>query len=245
METKARRRITPKRRYYIERRRTRMRRWTVIAGIAATLALAGAISSTASSPAEKQAVTAEARTPNDAPVVIEITSSPEETTNCIARITTEPATDPVEATSFAENEVTEEIYACDSKARKWGNSEREILARIAMAEAEGENTEGKALVIAVIINRVKAEGFPDSIEDVVFEKTGSSYQFSSVIPGGRYWTKEPNEDCYKAVDLVESGWDETQGATFFEATYNKGTWHKNHLKRLFQHGGHIFYTTKG
>lgn len=244
METKAGRRITLIRRRYIERRRRQIRRCVTITGLAVTLALAGAISSIASSPNKEPEATIETKAPGNAPADIRITSSPEETADDTVYITTEPATDPVEATSFVENESVEETSVCETKTHKWGNSERKILARIAMAEAEGENTEGKALVVAVILNRVNSAGFPDSIEDVVFEKTSGSYQFSSVAPGGRYWTKDPNDDCYKAVDLVESGWDETQGATFFEATYNKGTWHKNHLKRLFQYGGHIFYTTK-
>lgn len=244
METKAGRRMTLRRRRYIERRRRQIRRCATITGLAVTLALAGAISSIASSSGKEPEFAIETEAPGNAPAVIRIMSFPEETTDDTVYITTEPATDPVTAACAVENGTTEETFACETKARIWGDSDREILARIAMAEAEGESIEGKALVIAVILNRVNSAGFPDSIEDVVFDKTGGSYQFSSVAPGGRYWTKEPNEDCYKAVDLVESGWDETQGATFFEATYNKGTWHKNHLKRLFQYGGHIFYTTK-
>ena len=43
------------------------------------------------------------------------------------------------------------------------------LAKLAMAEAEGEDTEGKALVILVVLNRVQSEGFPDTVEDVILE----------------------------------------------------------------------------
>ena len=38
-----------------------------------------------------------------------------------------------------------------------------------MAEAEGEGTEGKALVMKVVLNRVESREFPNSIEDVVFQ----------------------------------------------------------------------------
>lgn len=44
------------------------------------------------------------------------------------------------------------------------------LAKIAMAEAEGEDTEGKAQVILVVLNRVWSNDFPDTIEGVITEK---------------------------------------------------------------------------
>ena len=124
------------------------------------------------------------------------------------------------------------------KSRDWDAHDSEILMKIAMAEAEGEGVEGKALVMCVVLNRVWSEGFPDSIEDVVF-KPG---QFSVMQAGGRYYTTTPDEECHEALSMVARGWDESQGATFFEAYYNTNSWHRNNLKRLFQYGGHIFYT---
>ena len=38
----------------------------------------------------------------------------------------------------------------------WNNKDSDILLRIAMAEAEGEGTEGKALVMKVVLNRVES-----------------------------------------------------------------------------------------
>lgn len=78
----------------------------------------------------------------------------------------------------------------------WDAEESYLLAKLAMAEAEGESTEGKAMVIMVVLNRVWAEGFPDTIEEVILQynkKTGV-YQFSPVEPGGRWWRVEPDED---------------------------------------------------
>ena len=37
----------------------------------------------------------------------------------------------------------------------WNNKDSDILLKIAMAEAEGEGTEGKALVMKVVLNRVE------------------------------------------------------------------------------------------
>lgn len=115
-----------------------------------------------------------------------------------------------------------------------------LLAKIAMAEAEGEDTEGKALVMRVVMNRVKADVFPDSIEDVIYQPR----QFSPVA-NGRFDRVEPDADCWKALSLIEvDGWDESMGATYFESE-SESTWHEENLKFLFQHGNHYFYTDKG
>ena len=45
------------------------------------------------------------------------------------------------------------------KSRDWSAEDAEILLKIAMAEAEGESVEGKALVMLVVLNRVWSEGF--------------------------------------------------------------------------------------
>ena len=114
-----------------------------------------------------------------------------------------------------------------------------LLAKIAMAEAEGEDTEGKALVMLVVLNRVKADGFPDSVEDVIYQ----ARQFSPVA-SGRFDRVEPDADCWLALSLIEvDGWDESMGATYFESE-SESTWHEEHLEFLFQHGNHYFYTDK-
>ena len=110
-----------------------------------------------------------------------------------------------------------------------------------MAEAEGEDTEGKALVILVVLNRVRSEGFPDTVEDVIMEEHNGVRQFSVTKEGGRWYKVEPDEDCYKALELVTlEEWDESEGALYFESR-SDSTWHQNHLQVLFQHGKHYFY----
>lgn len=121
-------------------------------------------------------------------------------------------------------------------SRDWGAEDDEFLLKIAMAEAEGESTEGKALVMLVVLNRVWSDGFPDSIEAVIFEKN----QFSVTLEGGRYYSTTPNEDCYKALELVKNGWDESQGALYFESCDGEN-WHSKELEFLYQVGKHRFY----
>ena len=124
-------------------------------------------------------------------------------------------------------------------SRDWDADESYLLAKIAMAEAENQDIEGKALVICVVLNRVWSNGFPDNIHDVIYQPK----QFSPVS-NGRFDMVEPNEECWEALNMVMvDGWDESQGALYFESK-SESTWHRDNLKFLFQHGAHLFYTDK-
>lgn len=155
-----------------------------------------------------------------------------------------PAVDIVEtatekATEAAQAEPTTEETLV--KSMDWSAEDAYILAKMAMAEAEGEDTEGKALVILVILNRVWAEQFPDTILGVISQENAfTSYS------NGRYDRVEPDADCMAALRLVESHWDESQGALYFERTPAEGesTWHSRNLEKLFTHGNHTFYREK-
>lgn len=122
----------------------------------------------------------------------------------------------------------------------WDAEESYMLAKIAMAEAEGEDTEGKALVILTVLNRVWSDQFPNTIKEVITDENA----FTSYT-NGRYDRVEPNDDCYRALEMVQvERWDESQGATYFERTTTEETWHNRNLKKLFTHGSHTFYTEK-
>lgn len=121
-------------------------------------------------------------------------------------------------------------------SRDWDAEESLMLMKIAMAEAEGESVEGKALVMLVVLNRVWSDEFPGTIEEVIFQPK----QFSPVTEGGRYYTTEPDEECYEALELVMSGWDESDGALYFESCENS-SWHSENLDFLYQVGNHKFY----
>ena len=116
------------------------------------------------------------------------------------------------------------------------------LLNIAMAEAESEDVETKALVMRTVINRVWSDKFPDTIKDVVFEKG----QFTPVS-NGRYYKVEPDDECWHALYMVTiQGWDQSQGALYFETPPADGssTWHSRSLEKLFDHGALTFYTEK-
>lgn len=128
------------------------------------------------------------------------------------------------------------------KELSWSKYDEYRATRMAMAEAESEDTEGKALVILVIYNRVKSGKFPNTVAGVISQENAfTSYH------NGRYDRVKLDADCWAALDLIqETGWDESQGALYFEQTPKDGesTWHSRNLERLFIHGNHTFYTEK-
>ena len=121
----------------------------------------------------------------------------------------------------------------------------QVLLRIVEAEAAGEGIEGKKLVANVILNRVSHASFPNTVEEVVFQKSGGHAQFSPTIDG-RFESVQISSETVEAVDMVLAGSDDSQGALFFSARSKADpdnmSWFDKNLKWLFAYGGHEFYT---
>lgn len=119
----------------------------------------------------------------------------------------EETTQPTETAKAVETE--EPLIA----SMDWDKDDSYLLCKIAMAEAESEGVKGKALVMLVVLNRVWSNEFPDTIEEVIFQKN----QFSPVA-NGRYDAVEPDEECYEALKLIQvDHWNESQDALYFES----------------------------
>lgn len=139
--------------------------------------------------------------------------------------------------SFMEKIEREPIDPVQIGSLDFGADDAYLLAKIAMAEAESEPTETKALVILTVLNRVWSPQFPGTIEKVIFQDK----QFTP-IRNGRWDRVEPDADCWAALDLIYSGWNESQGALYFETTTDEKTWHNTELYKLFESGAISFYT---
>ncbi|KAB1440197.1 cell wall hydrolase [Candidatus Galacturonibacter soehngenii] len=121
------------------------------------------------------------------------------------------------------------------------------LLRIVEAEATGEDKKGKILVGNVIMNRVRSEEFPDTVEKVVFQRVGGHVQFSPTADG-RYESVDISDETKEAIKDILNGVDYSQGALFFsardKADPSNMSWFDTNLKWLFEYGGHEFYTVK-
>lgn len=117
--------------------------------------------------------------------------------------------------------------------------EKNMLLKLGMAErGSSECTECIALVMRTVLNRVESGRFGSSIRSVIF----SQDQFTPVMDG-TYDSAEPNQQCQEALDLVICGWDESQGALFYEWCEGE-SWHSKNLHLLFQHCDTRFYDVK-
>ena len=119
-----------------------------------------------------------------------------------------------------------------------------MLERIVEAEATGEDIIGKILVANVVLNRLEDDKFPDTVEEVIFQKVGDEYQFSPVSDK-RYWKVKVTKETKEAVRRALNGEDYSQGALYFMARkFAKKSsikWFDNNLKWLFKYGTHEFY----
>lgn len=101
--------------------------------------------------------------------------------------------------------------------------EMDLLEQISMAEAKGEGSKGMAFVMRVVLNRSLKDGM--SIHDVIY-RPGQFYT-AGMEPG--------NDECHEALAMVMDGWDESQGALFFN-----GGGYRTGKEPLFQYKNHYF-----
>lgn len=127
--------------------------------------------------------------------------------------------------------------------RGLSEEDKYLLAKMAMAEAESESLEAKVMVILVILNRVESDEpyFPDTISEVIFQKTaGGVYQFTP-IGNGRWNRVEPNDECWEAVEIVNTtDHDFSEGALYFESCSGE-SWHSRNLTFIRQVDSMRFY----
>lgn len=110
-----------------------------------------------------------------------ITKAAEQITKTPETITPETIT-PEEISRYAALNVTEDDI--------------DMLAALAWHEARGEPFDGQVAVVLTALNRCLSPEFPDTVEEVVFQKYGDVWQFS---PAPYLWTAEPTQTQYDAV----------------------------------------------
>ena len=113
-----------------------------------------------------------------------------------------------------------------------------LMSQVVYAESKGEPYEGKVAVASVILNRALNNGFPDTIQDVIFQPKA----FSCIVDGSI--DVQPTQECLDAVYDALSGNDPTGDAVFF---YNPDiatcTWMQGVEKHnIVSIGQHLFFT---
>lgn len=106
------------------------------------------------------------------------------------------------------------------------------LACLVYHEARGESLEGQIAVVEVVLNRCISDEFPDTVEEVVFQKYGDVWQFS---PAPYIWTAEPGAEQYEAVETARS---ETEYILTEETVYFSTAPYNDHISAII--GNHYF-----
>ena len=122
------------------------------------------------------------------------------------------------------NEIVENEEPGEEFYRTFTDEEIDLLEQIAMAEANGEDTKGKALVMMVVLNRAEKQG--KTIEEVIYKP--NAFYTEGMRPG--------DDDCHEAISMIMDGWDESNGALYFCST----GWNRYGEEHLFKYGGHWF-----
>jgi N-acetylmuramoyl-L-alanine amidase len=111
-----------------------------------------------------------------------------------------------------------------------------LLMRVAEAEAGDQGSDGMWLVMSVVINRVRSDTWPDTIREVIYQKS----QFSSV-GDGRIDKLEISAAAHEALATIETG-DVAEEIIGFEVKTSEVL--DKYFKRAFEFKDHRFYTKR-
>lgn len=121
-----------------------------------------------------------------------------------------------------------------SLAQASSSSDLQLMARAINGEARGEPYEGQVAVGAVILNRVKAPNFPNTISGVIYQPGA----FTAVSDGQINVALEDESTVVKAARDALNGWDPTGGAIYYfnpNTATNKWIWSRPHIKTIGKH----------
>ncbi|GFE65955.1 cell wall hydrolase [Litoreibacter roseus] len=133
-----------------------------------------------------------------------------------------------------------------SLPRATGDAEWACLAEALYFEARGESVKGQFAVAEVILNRVDASRFPDTVCAVVNQGTGRKYQcqFTYTCDGRPEHITEMKayERVGKIARIMLDGAKRTlaKGATYYHTTAVRPNWSRK-FPRVARHGVHLFY----
>ncbi len=168
-----------------------------------------------SSDQETKGVEEKTETPNGSPEPAETATEPVATEVLDAQVTetADPVEQQMEPAETAVQEVEAPAEEPTEPAISISEQEKDLFARLVEAEAKGESYEGKVAVATVVLNRVESPEFPDTITEVIKEKTGKAYAFSPVQNGEI--NKPASEDSKQAVEEALKREDTLNNSIYF------------------------------
>lgn len=98
-------------------------------------------------------------------------------------------------------------------------SEKDLLERLVRAEAQGEPYAGKVAVATVVLNRVDHPGFPNTVHDVIYERTSTGHYAFTPVANGQI-NKPADAESIRAVNEALAFRGQGSGSLYF---YNPKT----------------------
>lgn len=136
------------------------------------------------------------------------------------------------------------LYTCKPEERKQDDSiveysyeEAQMIMKLAKAEHGNEDALAQAYVMATINNRVKSDGFPNTVEEVIFQK--DPIQFTTTI-NGKYEEAIPDSNSHLALAMIEKG-EVSHDAFYFEADWMENSWQSQNRDYAFEYKGTRYY----
>ena len=151
--------------------------------------------------------------------------------------------EPVEIVETQPIEPTESIAAVESSTEdeqeeileEIRDGEIELLALVIYAEAGNQDELGKRYVADVVMNRVNSEYFPDTVEEVVYQRNPVQFAcaFDGALDKAGY---NITEDCFRIAE--EEYWNQRDT----EIVYFRTRKYHGSGRKKFKHGDHYFST---
>ena len=143
---------------------------------------------------------------------------------------------------LTDNELSQ-LYTCkpdyrliNTRILEFSYEDAQLMMKVGRAEG-GPTLLGQLWVMGVLVNRLFSPKFPDNMQDII----NQDGQFE-VVEKKMLDDAEINANTHLALAMIESGWNETCGALWFEASSNtENSWHAQNLTFVKEVEGQRYY----
>lgn len=106
----------------------------------------------------------------------------------------------------------------------FSESEIQVLAKCVEAEAGKNRDESQKYITQVILNRLESDEFPDTITEVIYDKTSKGIPQFSVAYNGMMNRKVDKRTLENVYDVIENGTDLPEYVQYFYSASVTGNW---------------------
>lgn len=142
-------------------------------------------------------------------------------------------------------EQVKELQGVELPTYTYTKEDIELLAKCVQAEAGVKNYTSQKMVTQVILNRVKSGGFPNTIKDVIYQKTAGNVPQFSVAYNGALDKQVVTPETYKNIyEVLMFGYEMPETVQFFySSNLKKNNWVKT-LEKYREVEGTVFCFNK-